>query len=142
MNNTTRIQNAKLILAAAILTTCSTGCGVSVTEAVDEVVRCRSMPGDRSARTVDAWKYDLVSEAALQIDPGKKGLTLPQLMKRLQQQSNGNLKTELVDFEEVVEFVILEMEVRGQFARTTKLSGDSEIVYFNRPEQSDSRAKA
>ncbi len=130
-------SNHTFLFAAMFATALVAGCGDSVTEAVDEVVRCRCLTGDRTAREVDEWKYEAIREATLQIHTGKNGLTLPQLTTRVQQIPGANLRAEIANFEQVVEYVILEMEVRGEFERAASATDESETVYFTRPVTSD-----
>jgi len=118
------------VLTAIITIAMLMGCGDSVTEAVDEVVRCRSLPGDRTAKNVDAWKYDAIHDSMQLIDPGVDGLTIAQLTKRLAQTPKANLKAEIMDFEQVAEYVLLEMEVRGELVRMTNSTDESETVRF------------
>lgn len=120
------------VLTAIVTIAIFTGCGDSVTEAVDEVVRCRSLPGDRTAKNVDAWKYDAIHDAMQLIDPGVDGLTIAQLTKRLAQTPKANLKAEIMDFEQVAEYVLLEMEVRGELLRATDLTDESETARFTK----------
>jgi len=113
------------------------GCGASVIESVDEVVRCRSLPGDRAARPLEAWKYELISQTTTQIEFGEKGLTLPQIKKRLRQLPGENLSQEIEDFDLAVEYVTLEMEVRGKLKRLSELDAEIELVQFTKVATSD-----
>ncbi|MBT5018469.1 MAG: hypothetical protein HON04_06965 [Planctomicrobium sp.] len=118
------------MLFILFLTMLVVGCGDSVIESVDEVVRCRSLPGDRAARPLEAWKYELISQTASQIEFGDKGLTLPQIKKRLRQIPDENLPQEIEDFDQSVEYVILEMEVRGELSRLSELDAELASVPF------------
>lgn len=125
------------MICVAFFTMSVVGCGGSVIESVDEVVRCRSLPGDRAARPLEAWKYELVSQTAAQIEFGDKGLTLPQINKRLRQLPGENLPQEIEDFDQSVEYVILEMEVRGILKRLSGIDAETELVQFTLVDSAD-----
>ena len=89
--------NMKTVLTAFVAAAVITGCSDSVTEIADEFVHCRSLPGDRTARKIDTWKYEAIREATLEIDPGANGLTIPQFTKLLEQGPGADLKSEIIE---------------------------------------------
>lgn len=98
------------------------GCGNSVVEPTAEVVHCRVITGERTARTIDTWKFEMVQQAIKGAPIEAPGLTLDEITTALARRHQ-DLAENLSKYETEVPLILLELEVRGELSRLPEFDG-------------------
>ena len=115
------------------LTTCllllPTGCGTSAPKVEEDYVHCRSLAGERTAVKLLAWEFDALSDALKSTCNVDDELAADEIRERVMAAMKPEMRHSLQDPESSIETTLLEMEVRGIFARIEKKSEKDETRF-------------
>jgi hypothetical protein len=115
------------------LTTClllsPTGCGTSTPKVEENYVHCRSLVGDRTAVKLLEWEFNALSDALKSTCSVNDEVAAVEIQERVMAAMKPELRDSLQDPESSIETTLLEMEVRGVFARIEKETEKDEIRF-------------
>lgn len=94
-----------------------TGCGTSERKVEENYVHCRSLAGDRTAVKLFEWEFNALSDALLATCNIGDELTAVEIKKRVSAVLKSELRESLQDPGAGIETTLLELEVRGIFAK-------------------------
>lgn len=115
------------------LTTCllllPTGCGTSAPNVEENYVHCRSLVGDRTAVKLLEWEFDALSDALKSTCSVNDEVAADEIQERVMAAMKPELRDSLQNPKSSIETTLLEMEVRGVFARIEKKSEKDETRF-------------